>query len=83
MNESEIAVGCFVVACSQAAGAFELVEAAFCPVSECVGDAVDEYQFFSVGLSGNDRSAATPDNYSANVIAVVATVDLPARHRSG
>ena len=74
MNEPEIAVGCFVIAGSQAAGALELVEAAFHPVSEGVGDAVDEDWFFPVGPSGDDWSATTPGNYTANVIAVVATV---------
>jgi hypothetical protein len=74
LNEAEIACGCFVVACRQSAGAFEFVEAALDPVSQSVGDGVDEDWFFAIDLAGYDRCTAALINDTADVITVVAPV---------
>lgn len=59
---------------SNTAGALELIEVAYRPVSVIVGDTVDEDWFFPIGPPGDDWSATKPGNYTANVIAIVATV---------
>ena len=74
MNEAEIAVSGLVVAGCQAAGAFQLVEAALHSVSEGVGDGIDRNSLFPVDLAGDDGSATTPCDHRADVIAVIATV---------
>ncbi len=74
MDESEVACCCFIVARGEAAGAFELVEAALDPVPQGVGDCLDEDRFFTVDLARYDRCTATLLDDMANVVAIVAAV---------
>lgn len=74
MNEAEVAVGGLVVSRCQAARALHLVETAFDPVPECVGNSIDKDWLFPVDLAGNDGCAAPPGDHRADVIAVVAAV---------
>lgn len=74
MNETEVACGGFVVSCSEAPGAFELVEAAFHTISQGVCDGIDEDRFVAVGLAGNDGRAAALFDDLADVIAVITTI---------
>ena len=74
MNEAEVAGSGFIVACSKTTGAFELVEASLHPVSQGVGNAVDEDLLLAIDLARNDGRAATPGNHVADMIAVIATV---------
>ena len=74
MNEAEVAGSGFIVACSETTGAFELVEASLHPVSQGVGDAIDVNRLLAIDLAWNNGCAATPGNYVADVIAVIAAV---------
>jgi hypothetical protein len=74
VNEAEVAFCGFVIACSEAAGAFELVEASLHPVSQGVCNTIDEDGLLAIGLAGNDRCSATPGNHLPDVIAVIAAV---------
>ena len=74
MNEAKVTNGCFVVACCQAARAFEFVEAALDTVPQGIGDAIDEDGLFSVDLAGNNGCSASLFDPAANVIAVVSTI---------
>lgn len=74
MNEAKVTGGRFVVARCQTAGAFELVEAAFDPAPQGVGDGIDEDRLFAIDLARYDRCAAPLFDRTANVITVVATI---------
>ena len=74
MNESEVAGGGFIVACSETTGAFELVEASLHPVSQGVGNAIDENWLLAIDLAWDDGRTATLGNHVADVIAIIAAV---------
>ncbi len=74
MNEAEVAGSGFIVACSETAGAFELVEASLHPVSQGVGNAINQYLLLAIDLAWNDGRTATPGNHVADVVAVIAAV---------
>ena len=59
MNEAEIAFGGFVVAGSEASGAFEFVEAALDAVAERVDEGVDWDGLSAIGPAWNDRCCTT------------------------
>jgi hypothetical protein len=74
VNETEVTGSGFVVACGQAARAFELVEASLHAVSQGIGNAIDRDRLFAIGLAWNDWRTATPGNHIADMIAVITAI---------
>lgn len=74
MNEAEIACGSFIVACCEAARAFEFVEAALDLVSQSVGYGIERDWHLAIGFAGNDRRSTAICYCVADMIAIIATV---------
>lgn len=74
MSEAEIACGGFVVACCEAAGAFEFVKAPLNTVSQGVSYCIDEDWHFAVGFAHDDGGAATACDDVSDVIAVITPI---------
>ena len=74
MDEAEIAVGGFVVACCQPAGILELVEAAFDHVAQGIDGVIDGKLDQPVPLGRDNGDAATLFHIFANEVSVIAFV---------
>jgi hypothetical protein len=74
VSEAEIACCGFVVACCEAAGAFEFVEAALDAVSKGISYCIDEDWYFAVCFAHDDWGAATAYDDVSDVIAVITPI---------
>lgn len=74
MDEAEVAIGGFVVACRQPAGVLEFVEAAFDHVAQGIDGGVDRELDQPVPLGWDHRGAAAPLHIFANEVSIIAFI---------